>query len=183
MVHRPLYLALLLALLLFNGGCRGPAVSPPAPVSSVDLERYSGTWYELARLPMWFQRDCLQSRAEYQLLPDNRLAVVNSCPTRSGGFKQVTGIASVVDPQSNAKLSVSFDNWFSRRFPRLTSGDYWILALDPAYQTVVVGTPDRKFLWLMARAPALDDATFAALLAQAREQGFATEKLIIFNRD
>jgi apolipoprotein D and lipocalin family protein len=186
MSNRHLALALFAALLLscWSWGCASrTAAVPPVTVPFVDLVRYSGTWHELARLPMWFQRDCLQSQAEYTLLSENTITVINSCPTTGGGNKKAHGIATVVEEKSNAKLTVRFDNWFSRLFPGLTTGDYWILWLDPAYQTVLVGTPDRKFLWILARTPSVDRETFAQLVAQARELGFATEKLLVFQRD
>ncbi|MBA3004030.1 MAG: lipocalin family protein [Desulfurivibrio sp.] len=185
MSNRHLAVAVLAAFLLSS--CYGCAsrttVAPLATVSYVDLARYSGTWHELARLPMWFQRDCLQSRAEYTLLSENEITVVNSCPTAGGGNKKAHGIAMVVDEQTNAKLTVRFDNWFSRIFPGLTTGDYWILWLDPAYQTVLVGTPDRKFLWILARTPSVDRETFNQLSTLAQELGFATEQLIVFQHD
>lgn len=185
MSNRHLPVAVLVTFLLFSWyGCTSRTTAvPPATVPFVDLARYSGTWHELARLPMWFQRDCLQSRAEYTLLSENEITVVNSCPTADGGNKKAHGIATVVDKQTNAKLTVRFDNWFSRLFPGLTTGDYWILWLDPDYQTALVGTPDRKFLWILARTPSVAPETFAQLVAHARELGFATEKLLFFQHD
>ena len=175
-------LALLALLLLGTNSCASSrTATPPATVAFVDLARYSGTWYELARLPMWFQRDCLQSKAEYTLLPGKGMDVVNSCPAKEGGHKEAHGIATVVDEQTNAKLTVLFDNWFSRLFPWLTRGDYWILALDPEYQTAVVGTPDREFLWILARQPAIEATKFEKLVDRAQTLGFGTERLLIFN--
>lgn len=180
--HAVTVLAVLLLSSLY--GCTSQTtVAPPATVPFVDLVRYSGSWHELARLPMWFQRDCLQSRAEYTLLSENEITVVNSCPTAGGGNKKAHGIATVMDKKTNAKLTVRFDKWFSRIFPGLTTGDYWILWLDPAYQTALVGTPDRKFLWILARTPSVNRENFEQLLTHARELGFATEKLIIFEHD
>lgn len=174
---------LLVAVLLLFGaaGCTARATPPPATVAFVDLARYSGTWHELARLPMWFQRNCRQSQAEYTVQPDSTMQVVNSCPTLEGGRQEAHGLATVMDARSNAKLTVRFDNWFSRLFPALTTGDYWIFYLDPAYQTAIVGTPDRKFLWILARTPAVAPETFGRLVEQARALGFATDRLLRFN--
>ncbi|MEW6595048.1 MAG: lipocalin family protein [Thermodesulfobacteriota bacterium] len=174
-------LAVLLLALLLAGGCAGRPLPPPATVPTVDLARYSGTWYELARLPMWFQRVCLQSQAEYAVLTETTMAVRNTCPTSEGGRKEARGVASVVGATSNAKLTVRFDNWFSRLFPWLTTGDYWILDLDPGYRTAIVGTPDRRFLWILARTPAVEPETFRRLVEQARTQGFPTDELLRFN--
>lgn len=154
------------------------AAEPPPTVPYVDLERYRGTWYELARLPAWFQRDCLQSRAVYEPLSPGRLSVVNSCPTADGKTKVARGSATVVDPVSNARLEVVFDNWFSRLFPWLVKGDYWILDLSPDYRTVIVGTPDRKYLWIMAREPSIPEETYRALVERATDLGFATDRLL-----
>lgn len=175
-----LLFALLLALFL-AGGCAGRHLPPPATVPSVDLVRYRGTWYELARLPMWFQRNCLQSQAEYMPLTETTMTVRNSCPTHEGNRLEARGVATVVDTASNAKLTVRFDNWFSRLFPRLTTGDYWILDLDPDYRTALVGTPDRRFLWILSRTPAVEQETFRRLVEQAGKLGFPTEELLRFN--
>ncbi|HSR35884.1 MAG TPA: lipocalin family protein [Desulfurivibrionaceae bacterium] len=181
MSNRKVAHILVAALVLFGAAGCAAATPPPPTVAFVDIARYSGTWHELARLPMWFQRNCRQSQAEYSVQPGNGLRVVNSCPTHDGGRQEAHGLATVVDAASNAKLTVRFDNWFSRLFPRLTTGDYWIFYLDPAYQTAIVGTPDRKFLWILARTPAVAPETFRRLVEQARALGFATERLLRFN--
>src|SRR5678815_768179 len=85
-------------------------------VSSVDLARYAGTWYEIARLPMWFQRHCVDSKAIYTPRPDGAIGVHNECVTDSGGLAQANGVATVIDTTTNARLTVVFDNWFARLF-------------------------------------------------------------------
>jgi apolipoprotein D and lipocalin family protein len=156
----------------------GSAPSDLAVVPSVDLQRYMGTWYEIARLPMWFQRGCIRSQAHYELIDSETVAVANSCTTAEGETKQATGRARVVDPASNAKLEVVFDNWFSRIFPSLARGDYWIIDLDPQYRTVVVGHPSRKYLWILARTPEIPEARYQELVALARARGFEVERLV-----
>jgi apolipoprotein D and lipocalin family protein len=155
------------------------AAEPLNTVGQVDLERYQGEWYEIARLPAWFQRKCLQSTARYRLAGPDRIAVTNRCPTRGGDVDVATGTATVVDRETNAKLEVIFDNWFSRLFPGLTKGDYWIIHLDDEYSRVVVGTPDRDYLWIMARDPSLKAEDFERLVAVASEQGFEVDELIV----
>ena len=162
--------------------CASCATNQSAPelqtATSVDLTRYQGTWYEIARLPAWFQKGCTQSKATYKLLESGDVAVRNECLTTTLKPKVAFGTASVVDKQTNAKLEVVFDNWFSRLFPFLTKGKYWILYLDAEYQTVIVGTPDRKYLWIMARTPKLEGETYQELVRRAQALGFETDRLI-----
>jgi len=138
---------------------------PPLPtVHAVDLKRYSGTWYEIARLPNSFQSMCASdTQATYQ--PDGKaVAVLNRCRTANGKLEQARGIAKVVAGSQGAKLRVSFFRPFY--------GDYWILELDPGYRWVLVGEPGRKYAWILAREPKLDGATQEALLTRAAELGF-----------
>lgn len=158
-------------------GAFDPSKTPPT-VKRAELARYQGTWYEIARLPMWFQRDCLRSQATYGLLESGEVSVLNECDTVSGGKESIRGRARSVDAQTNAKLEVRFDNWFAAFIPSQPQGNYWILYLDEAYTTVIVGTPDRENLWIMARNPELEEARYIKLVAIARGLGFDTEKLI-----
>ncbi len=102
---------------------------PLTTVALVDLSRYAGTWYEIARLPMWFQRHCVDSKAIYTSRPDGTVGVHNECETDAGGLDQVDGVATVVDQKTNARLSVVFDNFFARFFGSSRQGNYWILDL------------------------------------------------------
>lgn len=147
-------------------------------VPAVDLDRYSGTWYEIARLPMWFQRHCVHSMATYTRRPDGTIGVRNECVTDTGGQDFVEGMARVVDPQTNARLTVVFDNFFARLFGSSRDGNYWILALDPDYRSAMVGTPDRRYLWVLSRTPQLDNITYQHYVAQARQLGFPVSSLI-----
>lgn len=172
--------ALLLCALL--SACAGPASFDPskAPptVARVELDRYQGTWYEIARLPMWFQRSCLRSRATYGLLETGEVSVFNECDTAGGGRESIRGRARAVDARTNARLEVRFDSWFDVFIPSRPQGNYWVLYLDEAYETMIVGTPDRKNLWIMARTPSIDETRYAGLVAVARGLGFDTEKLV-----
>ena len=147
-------------------------------VTSVDLSRYVGTWYEIARLPMWFQRHCVDSKAIYSSRPDGLVGVHNECVTESGGVEQAEGVATVVDPKTNARLTVAFDNWFARLFGSSREGNYWILDLDPEYRTAMVGTPDRRYLWILSRTPQLEDSTYQRLVERARQLGYPVSDLI-----
>lgn len=165
----------LLPMILLLAGCS--ATTPPQTAGAVDLQRYQGTWYEVARLPMFFQRHCAQSEANYLLQADDSLLVANSCRSLEGETLHARGQA-VLQPGHQDRLWVHFDNWFSNLFPRLTRGEYWILAVDADYQTALVGHPDRKYLWLLAREPQVSPQTRERMLGIAERQGYATDELI-----
>ena len=173
-------LHLALAVLCFTlGACAGVVPKGDlSTVASVDLLRYAGTWYEIARLPMWFQRHCVDSKAIYSSRPDGLVGVHNECVTESGGVEQAEGVATVVDPKTNARLTVVFDNWFARLFGSSREGNYWILDLDPEYRTAMVGTPDRRYLWILSRTPQLEDSTYQRLVERARQLGYPVSDLI-----
>jgi apolipoprotein D and lipocalin family protein len=155
------FFALFAAALL--AACAAPP--PPLPtVQAVELGRYYGTWYEIARLPNRFQSMCVSdTRATYQ--PDGKdVAVLNQCRTEGGKVEQASGIAKVVEGSHGAKLRVSFFRPFY--------GDYWILDLDPDYRWVLIGEPGRNYAWVLARQPTLEATTLEALLARAAALGF-----------
>lgn len=168
----------LLCLMLLSGCVGGGREQPPETVGEVDLQRYQGTWYELARLPMFFQRDCIRSEAYYQLQSEGSVAVTNRCETEDGDWQEAKGEAVPQEAGSTDRLWVRFDNWFSRLFPDLTKGHYWVLYLDEGYSTALVGSPDRKYLWLLARDTEVDQAARARLLAEAERRGYDTSALI-----
>lgn len=161
-------------------GCAnsGTGVVPPTTVDQVDLQRYQGTWYELARLPMFFQRNCAQSEARYDLQGDSRVEVTNRCRTLEGEWQEAKGQAVPQLAGKTDKLWVRFDNWFSRLLPGVARGEYWVLYLDDDYQTALVGHPNRDYLWLLARAPHVAPAMRDKLLEVARGQGYDTAALI-----
>jgi len=162
-IMKPFQFLVSIAASLILGACT--TSHPPLPtVSAVDLNRYVGTWYEIARLPNWFQNKCVADTRATYAIEDARVSVLNECRTAAGVFEQAKGIAQVVEDSRGAKLRVSFFRPFY--------GDYWILALDPDYRWVLVGEPGRKYAWILARSPQLDDATLEALLARAAALGF-----------
>ena len=170
-----------LALLMFAIGVvsgdpagQGP---PVRTVEKVDLDRYLGDWYELARYPNRFQRACLGDvRAHYALRADQRLDVLNRCRTADGGI-EARGVARIVDARSSARLKVRFAP-AALSFLPFVWGDYWILGLADDYSWAVVGSPDRSYLWILARVPALADDGFAAAVAVARRNGFDVARLV-----
>jgi apolipoprotein D and lipocalin family protein len=172
-------LALSVTFFLTLASCAGVDSRGPLPTaSSVDLTRYAGVWYEIARLPMWFQRHCVDSKAIYTTRPDGTIGVHNECVTDTDGLGQADGLATVVDPKTNARLTVVFDNFFARLFGSSRDGNYWIIDLDPDYRTSLVGTPDRRYLWILSRSPRMDESTYQRLVERARQLGFPVSDLI-----
>ena len=140
-------------------------------VSSVDLNRYIGKWYEIVRLPQNFENGCVGVTAEYQLRTDGKVDVKNTCRRSSceGKVSIADGSARVVDSKTNAKLKVSFFWPFE--------GDYWILELDSNYSYAVVGSPDRKSFWILSRTPHFPDSVKQNILTRFQTKGFNLEKL------
>lgn len=152
------------------GGSARAGGPPLQTVQSVDLERYLGVWYEIARYPNSFQKGCLESRARYSRRPDGDIEVVNSCrDAKDGRLREAKGRAWVVDKETNARLKVSFF-WPFR-------GDYWIIELGQGYQYAVVGTPNRKYLWVLSRDPVMDEDQYREIVARAARQGFDPARL------
>jgi apolipoprotein D and lipocalin family protein len=149
---------------------------PVRTVPSVDLDRYAGDWFEIARFPNRFQRQCVGDvRATYGRRPDGRVDVVNRCRTVEGET-EARGVARIVDERSFAKLKVRFAPAWLSWLP-MVWGDYWIIGLAPDYSWAVVGDPSRNYLWILARTPRLDDETIAAARALARASGYDVERL------
>lgn len=145
-------------------GCANAPQRPLPTIEQVDLNRYVGTWYEIASLPNRFQRDCVaDTQARYELTGD-AVKVINRCRRADGQIERVEGVAYPVPGSQNAKLRVSFFRPFY--------GDYWILALDPEYRYVLIGEPSRRYGWILSRAPTLDRVAIELALAKAYELGF-----------
>ena len=138
-------------------------------VQHVELEKYLGKWYEIAHLPAKFQEGCDETTATYTLSKDGSISVLNQC-TKNGKMKQAKGKAKVVDKNSNAKLKVTFFWPFY--------GDYWIIKLGNNYDYSVVGTPDRKYLWILSRTPQMDNKLYSQLVEYAESKSFDVNKLI-----
>lgn len=151
----------------------------------VDLNAYAGTWYEQARLPNRFQSDCVGDvQADYAVRSDNRIDVTNQCLTQDGTTKvaQAEGrLARSADPRDPAQLEVRFAPDWTAWLP-MVWGDYWIMRLEGDYQYSLVGTPDRKYLWVLARDKNADAATVQGLLDYAATQGFETDQVIMTNQ-
>lgn len=150
----------------------------PLTVAQVDLSRYLGQWYEIARYPNRFQSFCRGDvTATYEREKPDRLKVINRCVNSEGELKAAEGAARVVAGSGGARLRVRFAPAFLSFLP-FVWGDYWILELDPDYQWVVVGTPDRKYLWILSRRPRLDATVYDMLVDRVRAQGFDPTRLV-----
>lgn len=145
---------------------------PPPTVESVDLTRYLGKWYEIAAFPQRFQKGCTGSIAEYSQDEDGELKVLNTCnlESLSGPLKVAKGRIKVVDAKSKSKLKVSFFWPFY--------GDYWIFDLGPNYETAIVGSPDRDYLWFLSRIPQIPAETYLRLHQKAKDLGFDLSRLV-----
>ena len=151
-------------------------------VDYVDLSRYAGKWYEIAKFPNWFQRNCNEATAEYTPLPNGKIEVHNICKSfKNGQSKDIVGVATVKDTETNAKLSVTFlPPWM--RWTGIGSGKYWVIDLEPNYQYAVVSEPKRKYLWILSRSPSLDRGTYEEILKKIQAQGLDLNR-IQFSRD
>jgi apolipoprotein D and lipocalin family protein len=147
---------------------------PLDTVDHVDLNRYLGKWFEIARLPLSWENKCAANvTATYAPRPDGKLKVLNSCVKSDGKVTQSKGTAKIASKKdrSNSKLTVTFFWPFS--------GDYWILDLDPDYRWALVGKPSRKNLWILSRTPNLDRETVDKLLEKGNALGFDTSRIIM----
>jgi apolipoprotein D and lipocalin family protein len=149
----------------------------PAVVSSVDLNKYAGTWYEIARLPNPFERKLKCITATYTLRNDGKITVLNGGHYISdpGKTNTATGVAWIPDKNVPAKLKVQFFWPFS--------GNYWIIALDKDYKYVLVGDPSFKYLWILCREKKMDETTYQMLLKKAVENGFNVVPIIKVEQD
>ena len=138
-------------------------------VPHVDLKKYLGKWYEIAHLPFRFEEGCSDITATYSLREDGTISVLNECK-RNGKVKRAKGKAKVVDKNTGAKLKVTFFWPFY--------GDYWIINLGKDYDYAVVGTPNRKYLWILSRTPQMDDKLFSQLIELVKSKGFDVTNLI-----
>jgi apolipoprotein D and lipocalin family protein len=158
------------------------ANEPVTSVKSMELPKYLGRWYEIARLPMFFQRHCAGNvTATYSLNPDSTIKVDNQCLKKNGDPMQSIGQAVPVD-ESHAKLSVTFlPSWL--RWTGLAKAPYWVLKIDDNYTTALVGEPSRKYLWILSRTPKISPAVYQEYVSEAQRQGFDISQLIVTKQD
>jgi len=150
---------------------------PLQTIAALDVPRYMGTWYEIAKYPNWFQKKCVgDTSADYSLQPDGRVQVINRCREASGELSEAVGMARQIGAADSPKLEVRFaPAWLS--FLPMVWGDYWVIDLDPDYRLVAVSEPSREYLWVLSRTPAVDAQAYEALLARLAARGFDPGKL------
>lgn len=161
--------AVLLSLLVAAAGPSASAEEAAlAPVPALDLQRYAGVWYEVARLPFRFQEKCAHSVVvRYSVREDGRLGVVNECVEKDGRVSRANGVARLADPKGPpSRLKVRFAPAFLSFLPAVW-GDYWVIDLAPDYSWAVVGEPKRQNLWILGRSPRMPEPLYAGILARA----------------
>ncbi|MDY0042320.1 MAG: lipocalin family protein [Desulforhabdus sp.] len=141
---------------------------PVHTVDHVDLQRFQGRWYEIAAVPAWFEKECRCTVSEYSYV-DEQLKVKNSC-RKNGKNSTMTAVAYPAPDSGNSQLRLQYF-WPLKR-------DYWIIARDEDYQYAVIGHPTRKYLWLLAREPFMDEAVYKSMVETARAKGYDVSKLI-----
>jgi apolipoprotein D and lipocalin family protein len=164
--------SLLIVTLLLLAGCGGRH-APLATVDYVDLDRYLGTWYEIARYPAPFQEGCVATSASYSEREGGGIRVVNRCLVENleGELREAEGRARVVDPDTNAKLKVTFFWPFY--------GDYWVLGLGEEYEWALVGEPSRKYLWILSRTRQMKPGVFDEIVGRLPALGYDADRLLI----
>lgn len=174
--HKAIRQAMLISGLALLSACginsQHLAAYPPTVVRHVDLDRYLGKWYEIARYPNRFQKACVATTAVYSSPGDGTILVLNECRKESleGPLRRAEGKAWVVDETSQAKLKVQFF-WPFR-------GDYWIIDLGEDYEYAVVGHPKRKYLWILSRTPRMETEVYEAILERIVRNGYDPDRLI-----
>lgn len=149
----------------------------PVAIESIDINKYAGKWYEIAHLPMFFQRNCVaNTTANYSINADKTVGVLNSCTNKDGKMISSEGVAYSQN-EGNSKLKVSFLPSGLRWIP-FTKGDYWVLRVDQDYQVALVGGPSQKYLWILSRSPQIDEATYQSYLQTAKSYGYDVSKLV-----
>jgi apolipoprotein D and lipocalin family protein len=177
---------LLMVLSLNAGAADAPnaaAAKPLATIASLDVPRYMGTWYEIAKFPNRFQRKCTGfTKATYSALADGTLQVVNRCRTDKGETDEAIGAARQVGGPTSPKLKVRFAPAFLSFLP-MVWGDYWVIDLDPGYQLAAVSEEKREYLWILSRTPKVDKQSYDALVARLAAQGLDVSKLEVTKQE
>jgi apolipoprotein D and lipocalin family protein len=152
---------------------------PVKTITSLDVPRYLGTWYEIAKFPNWFQRKCSSNtKAVYSIKSDGNLRVLNSCMQADGEVSEAEGTARQIGAKDSPKLEVRFaPAWLS--FLPMVWGNYWVIDLDSQYQLAAVSDPRREYLWILSRTPQLDPKVYEELMGRLQAQQFDVRKLEI----
>lgn len=163
--------AMVIVSMLFGTSCKSQDLQT---VPALDLQRYAGTWYEIARLPNSFEKGLECITATYTLRPDGRVTVENKGVRADGTVSSIKGVAWVSSKDEPAKLKVRFFWPFA--------GKYWVVYIDNDYRYALVGEPKRKYFWILSRTPQIDSTTYVQLVDIASQKGFDTQRLITVNQ-
>ena len=168
---------LLIGLLLSISALPALAQEALTTVASVNVPRYMGTWYEIAKYPNWFQRKCVSNTsAQYSTQPDGTVRVQNRCTQADGKVSEAIGQARQIGESTSPKIQVRFaPEWLS--FVPLVWGNYWVIDLDTDYQLVAVSEPTRDYLWVLSRTPEVSAKAYDELMARLEKKGFDLKKL------
>ena len=175
------WLAALLAISSLQTSAQTTAAAAELPpvktIASLDVPRYMGTWYEIAKFPNRFQAKCTaNTRASYLAQADGSVQVLNSCVTADGSTIDALGLAKQVGSATSPKLQVRFAPAWLSWLP-MVWGDYWVIDLDADYQLAAVSDAKREYLWVLSRAPQVNAKSYDALLGRLKAQHFDVQKL------
>lgn len=178
-MRRILLIALVVGLIAM-GRASAEDIQPGGlvPVPAIDLSRYMGKWYEFARIPNRFQAKCVDDvSADYTLRPDGTVSVINRCLMENGEYSEAIGKARQVGEANSPKLQVTFAPTWTSFLPWVW-GDYWIIDIDPEYEIVAIGEPNREYLWILTRTNTMLTTEYLGLLSRLRAKGYDTTKLV-----
>ena len=152
---------------------------PLEAIVSLDVPRYMGTWYEVAKYPNWFQKRCIaNTSATYAVQSNGMLQVLNRCQKEDGSMSEALGAAKQVGDATSPKLEVRFaPAWLS--FLPFVWGNYWVIDLDPQYQLAAVSEPSRKYLWILSRTKTVEPKAYEVLLQRLKQKGFNLDAIEI----
>lgn len=163
---------ILVCIMLGLGSCRadnGNQKIDNSTIETLDVARFMGKWYEIARYDHRFEKDMTNVSATYTLLDNGRIEVLNA-GYKNGEYKEIKGKAKQPNPDDPGKLKVSFFLWFY--------SDYYILDIAPDYSHVIIGSSTDKYLWIMSREPVLPDNVLSELIEKIRQRGYDTDRLV-----
>lgn len=149
----------------------------PLPTAKyVDINQYIGKWYSVSALPQFFTRKCVAQTADYAIKSSDSISVINTCIKKNGSTKTITGQAKVINSETNAELVVTFNNFWTKFFR--VKGDYTIIKLEEDYSAVLIGSKDRKSLWILSRTPYINEEIKKEYLDYAKRLKFNTAKMV-----
>ncbi len=160
--------------ILFAGSIVAQSTAKPelSPINGINLERYAGRWYEIAKYPNRFQKQCVaNTTANYTVKKNGRIEVLNECVRKDGTSVKAIGEAKVGDKSNNAKLKVRFAPGFISFLPFVWA-NYWVIDIAPDYSYSVIGEPGRNYFWILSRSPEMNTATYQTILRRAETMGF-----------